>query len=293
MVYLPICAFWDTTEQHAFGLRDFNMPAFWDSVTPHEVAHQWWGDLIGWSSYRDQWMSEGFATFSASLYLMYTSPKMDDYHKYWNDQHRLLLDKNAYGKRPIDVGPVTMGYRIDNTKTGEDVYRAVIYAKGAYILQMIRMMYWTPQYGDQPFKKSMQAFVHEYAGKAASTEDFKHCIEKTMPPWVDVNHDGKLDWFFNEYVYGTELPHYDLTSDIATGPDGAATIHFKVAQSGVSNNFFMIVPLYLLMQNGQTMRLGNLQMHGDVTLEHTLKVNKLPSPAKKLLLNYNQDVLSD
>lgn len=293
MVYLPICAFWDTTEQHAFGLRDFNMPAFWDSVTPHEVAHQWWGDLIGWSSYRDQWMSEGFATFSASLFLMYTSPKMDAYHKYWNDQHQDLVQKNAYGKRPVDVGPVTMGYRVDSSKTGDDVYRHLIYAKGAYILHMIQMMYWTPQYKDEPFKKSMHAFVQEYAGKAASTEDFKHSLEKTMPKWVDVTNDGKLDWFFNEYVYGTEIPHYDLTSDLTTAADGATQVHFKVTQSGVSNGFLMLVPLYLQMQNGDTIRLGNLQMRGDITLDHTLKINKLPSPAKKLLLNYNQDVLSD
>ena len=292
MVYLPICAFWDSTEQNSFGLRSFDMPAFWDSVTAHEVAHQWWGDLVGWSSYRDQWMSEGFATFSASLYLMHTSPKMDGYHKYWSDQHRQLLEKNSYGKRPIDVGPVTMGYRVNNSKTGDDVYRALIYAKGAYILHMIQMMYWTPQYQEQPFKKSMQAFVQEYAGKAASTEDFKHSLEKTLPKWADATGDGKLDWFFNEYVYGTEVPHYDLSSDATTGADGVTSVHFKIAQSGVSDNFLMLVPVYLQMANGSTIRLGSMKMRGVTNLEQTVKV-KLPSAGKKLLLNYNQDVLSD
>lgn len=292
MVFLPICAFWDTTEQHAFGLRDFDMPAFWDSVTPHEVAHQWWGDLVGWSSYRDQWMSEGFATFSASLFLMNTSQKMDGYHKYWNDQHRQLFEKNANGKRPIDVGPVTMGYRVNSSKTGDDVYQALIYAKGAYILHMIEMMYWTPQYHEEPFKKSMQAFVQEYSGKAASTEDFEHSLEKTLPKWADATGDGKLDWFFNEYVYGTEVPHYDLTSDLTPGADGVTSIHFKIAQSGVSDNFLMLVPLYLQLTNGDTIRLGSMRMHGNSNLEQTVKI-KLPAPAKKLVLNYNQDVLSD
>jgi len=292
MVYLPICAFWDATEQNSVGLRSFDMPSFWESVTPHEVAHQWWGDLVGWSSYRDQWMSEGFATFSASLFLMYTSPKMDSYHKYWDDQHRQLLQKSSYGKRPIDVGPVTMGYRVNNSKTGDDVYQALIYAKGAYILHMIQMMYWTPQYQDQPFKKSMQAFVQQYAGKAASTDDFKHSLEKTLPKWADATGDGKLDWFFNEYVYGTEVPHYDLTSDLTTGADGVTTVHFKIAQSGVSDNFLMLIPVYLQMSNGNTIRLGSMKMRGVTNLEQTVKV-KLPSPGKKLLLNYNEDVLSD
>lgn len=293
MVYLPICAFWDTTEQHAFGLRDFDMPSFWESVTPHEVAHQWWGDLIGWSSYRDQWMGEGFATFSASLFLMQTSAKMDEYHKYWNDQHRLLFEKNAYGKRPIDVGPVTMGYRVNSNKTGDDVARAVIYAKGAYILHMIQMMYWTPQNGDEPFKKSMQAFVQEYAGKSASTEDFKHSLEKTMPKWVDAAGDRKLDWFFNEYVYGTEVPHYDVSSDFSTGEDGVTSVHVKIAQSGVSDNFLMLVPIYMQMANGNTIRLATVRMRGVTAFDQTVKLGKLPSPGKKLLINYNEDVLSD
>lgn len=293
MVYLPICAFWDATEQHTFGLRDFDMPEFWKVVTPHEVAHQWWGDLIGWSTYRDQWMSEGFADFSAGLFLLNTSQKMDDYHEFWSDEHKMLFQKNANGKRPIDVGPVTMGYRVDNVKSGDDVARAVIYAKGAYILHMLEMMYWTSQYQEEPFKHSMQEFVKEYSGKAASTEDFKHSLEKTMPKWLDLEGNGKLDWFFNEYVYGTAVPHYDVTSDFTANPDGTTTAHFKVTQSGVTNDFLMLVPLYMQLDNGATFRLGNLQMRGDVSLEHTVKLNKMPSAPKKLLVNYNADVLSD
>lgn len=292
MVFLPICAFWDTTEQHAFGLRDFDMPSFWESVTPHEVAHQWWGDLIGWSSYRDQWMGEGFATFSASLFLMHTSTKMDEYHKYWDDQRRRLFEKNQFGRRPVDVGPVTMGYRVNSDKTG-DVYQDLIYSKGAYILHMIQMMYWTPRYQEEPFKKSMQAFVEEYAGKSASTEDFKHSLEKTMPKWVDASGDGKLDWFFNEYVYGTEVPHYDISSDFTTDQNGVTSVHVELSQSGVSDNFLMLVPIYMQMADGNTVRLASVKMRGDYTFDQTVKIGKLPSPGKKLLLNVNEDVLSD
>jgi hypothetical protein len=63
LVYLPICGFWDSTIQHRLGLLDRN-PTYWTEVTPHEVSHQWWGQLVGFKSYRDQWMSEGFANFS-------------------------------------------------------------------------------------------------------------------------------------------------------------------------------------------------------------------------------------
>jgi hypothetical protein len=66
-----------------------------------------------------------------------------------------------------------------------------------------------------------------------------------------------------------------------------------VTQSNVSKDFVMLVPLYLQMADGRTVRILNLGMPGDATIERTVKLGKLPSPAKKLLLNYNWDVLSD
>jgi len=291
LVYLPFCAFWDDTQKNAFGLLSFGGSSYWRDVTAHEVAHQWWGQLVGFDSYRDQWMSEGFATFSTSIYLMQTRKTMDDYRAFWNEQHRQLLEKSTTGKRPIDVGPLTMGERVANQKTG-DVYQDLIYSKGAYILHMLEMMFWTPQQQAAPFKKAMQAFVSEYAGKAASTEDFKHSMEHNLPAWVDIHHDGKLDWFFNEYVYGTELPHYAVTFDFKA-TDGATTLHFKLAQSNVSKDFVMFVPIYLQLENGSITRLGNAMMQGDTVVEQTVNLGKLPSPAKKLIVNYNFDVLSD
>jgi hypothetical protein len=290
LVYLPICAFWDTTVQHAFGLLEYDA-SYWREVTPHEVSHQWWGQTVGFSSYRDQWMSEGFANFSVGIYLLQTSPKMDQYRDFWNEQHRNLVQKNKEGVRPIDVGSLTMGARVSNEKTG-NVYQSLIYSKGAYVMHMLEMMYWTPQQKEEPFRKSMQAFVAEYAGKAATTENLKTSFEHTLPKWVDVKGDGKLDWFFDEYVYGTELPHYSIASDF-TAPDGETSVHFKLSQSGVSKNFLMLVPIYLQMENGATVRIANMRMSGEETIERTYKLGKLPSPGKKLLLNYNADVLSD
>lgn len=290
LVYLPICAFWDSTIQQRLGLLDHDA-SYWKEVTPHEVSHQWWGQEVGFSSYRDQWMSEGFANFSVSLYLAETNKNLDEFHSFWNEQHQNLLQKNQFGMRPIDVGPLTMGNRVSNEKTG-NVYQDLIYSKGAYVMHMLQVMYWTPKQGDAPFKHSMQTFVQEYAGKAASTEDLKASFERTMPRWLDLHHDGKLDWFFNEYVYGTELPHYDIASDFTT-VDGETSVHLKVTQSNVSKDFLMIVPVYLQMADGRTVRVFNLGMQGDMTSDHVIRLGKLPAPAKKMLLNYNQDVLSD
>jgi len=293
LVYLPLCGFWDTTAQHQLGLLDYD-ESYWREVTPHEVSHQWWGQLVGFKSYRDQWMSEGFANFSVGIFLLNTSPNMDLYRAFWKEQQKNLLQKNKEGKRPIDVGALTMGERVSNEKNG-NVYQLLIYSKGAYVLHMLEMAYWTPgpNNGETAFKASMQQFVKDYSGKAATTEDWKSSMEKTMPKWMDLQHDGKLDWFFDEYVYGTELPHYAVTSDFAVDADGATSAHVKLTQSNVSDKFVMRIPLYLQMANGNTARFSNVVVHGSSTLEHVFPLGKLPSPAKTVLVNYNADVLSD
>ena len=292
LVYLPICGFWDTTVQHELGLLDYDA-SYWREVTPHEVSHQWWGQLVGFSSYRDQWMSEGFANFSVGVFLMHTSPNMNDFRDFWKEQQKNLLQKNSQGVRPIDAGALTMGYRVNNSKAGENVYNLLIYSKGAYILHMLEMQFWTPTEGEVPFKRAMQQFVADYAGKAASTEDFKASMEKSMPKSLDLQGNGKLDWFFDEYVYGTALPHYTIGSEFSVGADGVTSVHLKMAQSNVPDNFVMRLPLYLQMANGNVVRLTNVVIRGNKTVDTTVSLGKLPSPGKALLLNYNADVLTD
>jgi hypothetical protein len=291
LVYLPICGFWDKTVQERLGLLNYDA-SYWREVTPHEVSHQWWGQMVGFKSYRDQWMSEGFANFSVGVFLRHTSPKMDDYRAFWKEQQKNLLQKNKEGVRPIDAGALTMGERVSNEKNG-NVYQYIIYSKGAYVLHMLEMMYWSSQDQETTFKNSMQEFVKDYSGKAATTEDWKASMEKTMPKWMDLTHDGKLDWFFNEYVYGTELPHYTISSDFTVGSDGVTSVHMKLTQSNVSKSFVMRIPLYLQLKNGQVACIAYVVIHGSDTVDQTFALGKLPSPAKTFLVNYNADVLSD
>ena len=179
LVWIPICYYFDTTVRHQLGM-DWGDRGYWKVVTPHEVAHQWWGHTVGFNSYRDQWMSEGFADMSASLYLTLIEKNPKKFISFWNDERELLLERNAQGFRAIDAGPLTMGYRTSNSRTGFDITRRLIYPKGAYILHMIRMMMHDNRTGDQRFKETMQDFVKSYAGKAATTEDFKAIVEKHM-----------------------------------------------------------------------------------------------------------------
>jgi hypothetical protein len=293
LVWLPICAFYDVTVRHQLGL-DWGDRGYWEVVTPHEVAHQWWGQLVGFNSYRDQWMSEGFADFSASLFLQsaYGDKSRKMYEKFWDDERRSLLEKNKEGYRAIDVGPVTMGYRLNNSKAGFNIYRELIYPKGAYILQIVRMMMWNGQTGDKNFKETMQDFVKTYAGRSASTEDFKAILEKHMTPDMNVTRDGKMDWFFNEYVYGTALPTYSFSSSFDRTPEGEVVFIYHLTQSGVVDNFIMPVPVYLELAEGRTIELSHIRIKGNTTEDGKVALKGVKDTPKRALINYNHDVLA-
>jgi hypothetical protein len=291
LVYLPITYLFDDTVRHCLGYPDTS--AYFSIVAPHEVAHQWWGHDVGFNCYCDQWMSEGFAEMSASLYIQFLYNKEPQkYSKFWNDELKLLTERNKEGYRAIDAGPVTLGYRLSNSREGFDITRRLIYPKGAYILQMVRMMMYERQGGDQRFKDTMHDFVATYAGKAATTEDFKAVVEKHMTPGMDLEGNHKLDWFFNEYVYGTQLPNYKFDYSFDPGPDGDFILNLKLNQSGVGTEFRMLVPIYLELANGQIVRLGSARPTGNVTLDQKVPLKGVKERPKRAMINYNFDVLA-
>jgi aminopeptidase N len=236
-------------------------------------------------------MSEGFADASASIYLQSTRPKPDDFLDFWRLARKQLTEKNQFGFRPIDVGPVTMGYRLSSPKTGWSVYNNLVYPKGAYILHMVRMMMWTPQSGDERFKATMHDFLTSHWMQSATTEDFKAMVEKHMSPQMDLDNNKRMDWFFNQYVYGTELPAYHFESQL-TPNDAGTSLHFKLTQSEVSAGFKMMVPLYLEMSDGKIMRMGTVPIVGNNSVERTVQLPKLPSAVKRVAINYYYDVLA-
>ena len=115
-------------------------------------------------------MSEGFADMSASLFIRFVERDQKKFITFWNDERQLLTEKDAQGFRAIDAGPLTMGYRASNSRTGFGITRRLIYPKGAYVLHMVRMMMYDNHTGDKLFKETMQDFVNTYRGKPATTE---------------------------------------------------------------------------------------------------------------------------
>jgi hypothetical protein len=285
LVYMPYTAFQDATQRWmSTGSVAYATDNFWKYLGPHELAHQWWGHLVGWKSYRDQWMSEGFAEFSASLYAQATLGN-DEFLDFWEEQRELItLSRPATkNRRPYTVGPVTQGYRLNSGKTG-GIARLMIYPKGAYILHMLRMMMYDRKTGDERFSAMMKDFIKANYNRDVSTEDFKRAVERHMTREMNVMGDGKMDWFFDQWVYGTEMPSYRLEYAVSGN-----TVTGRVTQSGVSDNFRMVVPIYADYGKGWQ-RLGATTMHGNTTTD--LGSLNLPYPPERLAIAAFKDVLA-
>lgn len=283
LIYLPQISFRDV-----YGGK--NQATFFREVAAHEIAHQWFGHAVGIPSYRDNWLSEGFAEFAASLYLQYVyAAEPDTYQDMLKNWKKNLLEKNYMGKRPIDVGSVTMGYRLGNSKVGFDVNR-LIYSKGGYILHMLRMMMWNSQGRDEAFKDMMHDYVASNYNRVSSTEDFKEAVERHMTREMNQSGDGKMDWFFNQFVYGTYLPDYKLQSKFTPIANGFM-MDLKITQSNVDDKFVMPVPVYLDFGNKKIIKLGAIRVLGNSTASVSVPLTGISEPPKRALLNYNYDIL--
>ncbi|HWC17841.1 MAG TPA: carboxypeptidase regulatory-like domain-containing protein [Terriglobales bacterium] len=289
LVYLPISAYIDSTQRWMlFGNIDTKFQGFVDEVTPHEVAHQWWGHAVGWSSYHDQWLSEGFAEFSAGLFLQQARGKdwVKDYVQFWDRLQKRVFEKNQFGVAPNDAGPIWLGLRLTSARS-ERAYFDVTYAKGAYILSMLRSMMYDPKDHDKPFIDMMHDFVSSHQDHPASTESFKAIAEKHMTPAMDLQKNGRLDWFFNEWVYGTQAPRYKFSYETSPGEGNKIKLHISITQSDVDNNFAMLVPVYGDFGKGMIM-LMRVPMIGDNTRTFD---TELPFQPKKMAVNAYKEIL--
>jgi hypothetical protein len=288
LVYLPLSAFLDATQRWMLmGGSAFRFAAFIQEVTPHEVSHQWWGHMVGWASYHDQWLSEGFAEFSAGLFLEQTE-KADQVNKFWDRALHEIADKNQYGVAANDAGPLWMGIRLDTFKSG-GAYNHLVYPKGAYILQMIRALMHEDKTGDQDFFEMMQDYVKTFLGRNPSSEDFLAVVEKHMKPVLDPEGNHSFAWFYRDWVYGTDLPKYRLEYSLKPADGGKFLFTGKLTQSGVSPEFVMRVPIYFDF-DGKIVRAGYVTLKGAST-SGEVKLN-LPKKPKRVVLNGFHDVLA-
>ncbi len=219
----------------------------------HEVAHQWWGHRVSWATYRDQWLSEAFAEYSAMMYVQATMKDgehwfgeiLDTYNDELNGSIQSFLSKFARpGLTPLNpnlrakMGPIGLGYRAYSEVT-PGAYFTQTYEKGALVLHMLRVMLRNMTKSDDLFVKVLSDFLHQYDGKAASTQDFINVLSQDAP--------GHWKWFFDQWVYGTAIPTYKWDWNAVKGGDDKHpyVLRLTVHQDGVPDGFRMPVPILI------------------------------------------------
>jgi hypothetical protein len=191
----------------------------------HELAHQWWGQAVGWKNYHEQWLSEGFAQYFAALYAQKTRGE-----RTFTD---MLRQFRRWSLSDSDQGPVHLGYRLGVVRGNPRVFRALVYNKGAAVLHMLRRLL-----GDNTFFAGLRRFYADRRYQKAGTEDLERALEA---------ESGRvLDRFFERWIYGTDIPRIRYTATIGSN---AVSLRFEQAADLV---FDLPVTVTLTHANGRT-----------------------------------------
>jgi hypothetical protein len=195
---------------------------FRNTTIAHETAHQWWGNLLGWWSYRDQWLSEAMANYSAMIFYRQKegekAASLSDLSAGWMKS----LSRTTMDGRTIEsLGPIILGARLNSSVAGNG-YGAIVYRKGAMVLAMLaRTM------GEERFLAMLRSLVEAAAHRVISTEDFLGSIERMS--------GEELDGFAKQFIYGTGIPQIYYGYDIAPAATGGWVV------SGEARRFTPII----------------------------------------------------
>ncbi len=224
------------------------------SFMAHENSHQWWGNIVGWRSYRDQWLSEGFAEYSGVLYTALRSNKKDALELVKEMRRELVgVNTTVMGTskdKLYEVGPLTLGYRLNGTRStgaGE-----LLYAKGALVLRMLHFLLSDPAtLDDTGFFDMMKDFVSRHRNGVATSESFIQVAGEhfARAPIGQKYQFKNLNWFLSEWIYQTGLPDYHLDYKVESR-DGGYVLKGTLLQQNVPDNWVMALPVQVEFDRG-------------------------------------------
>ena len=185
-------------------LRD-DPATFWDFegfFLAHELAHQWWGQGVAGQNYHERWISEAMAQYAAALWVR---------HRLGDAMFRTVMARMArWATRHAAQGPIHLGHRLGHLQADPQVYRAVVYDKGAWVLHMLRQIV-----GDDAFARALTAIQREHRFGKAGSEHLRAALEKES--------GLGLEPYLREWVYGTALPELRVSRRTTPGADSFST----------------------------------------------------------------------
>jgi aminopeptidase N len=171
-----------------------------ESLLAHELAHQWWGDVVTCRDFRHVWLNESFATYFDPLYVEYTIGRDEfDYRMFSNQNNGINVDKSQ-GRKPV---------------VSENSFGTNVYSRGSTILHMLRFLL-----GEQLFWKAINHYITKFQFQPVETNDFKLAIEEAT--------GQNLYWFFDQWLYKAGYPIFDVSFSWS---ESSKTLSLNVTQT--------------------------------------------------------------
>jgi len=266
-----------------------------DAVVAHETAHQWWGDLVTWDGYRDQWLIEALADYSSLMLLETQDPAR--FHAVLENYRTNLLQKNKAGEPLMTAGPVTLGNRLSSSHFPSG-YEVISYERGVWLLHMLRNMLLDAErktgapsrvtLANDPFMRTLRQVRTKYEGRTITTRELIHAFEENLPRplW----HEGRksLDWFYESWLNGTAIPRFEVDDVKFEAKAGVGVIVTgKITQKDAPDNLVTLIPIYAVVA-------GKNVFIGQVFADEEENRFRLTAPAgtRKVVLNPNHTLLT-
>ncbi|MGD2245524.1 MAG: M1 family metallopeptidase [Candidatus Aminicenantes bacterium] len=163
----------------------------WQRVIAHEIAHQWWGDLITLRTWSQTWLNESFGTYCDYLYTRHDKGEDEGAYALLRKKNQYLREAHTRYMRPIVF---------DRYNRPQDNFDSHTYPKGACVLHMLRFIL-----GDKPFFRTLKHFLHKHEFQAVDTHDLMTAVKEVT--------GQNLDWFFEQYIFQPGHPVFDISTN--------------------------------------------------------------------------------
>jgi len=158
-----------------------------DVVESHELAHQWFGDLVTTKDWANLWLNEGFATYFEHYWTEQHFGADDAAYEFWREQNQWFRQKRMY---PVAI--------VNRNFKDSDEYAGDIYTKAGWVLKMLR-----EKLGDAEFFHALHVYLETYRGQNVVTADLQSSIEKA----TSINTDE----FFHQWIYRAGAPQFQVS----------------------------------------------------------------------------------
>jgi hypothetical protein len=297
LIFLSSFAFLTPREREALHFSPEADVLYAELMPAHETAHQWWGDLVGWRSYRDQWIGEALSNYCVLMMLEREHPQ--DFALMMQTYRKQLLEKSKAGRELREAGPVTLGLRLSSSKF-PDAYDAIAYGRGTWLFHMLRYMLSDAARpprpgvrppgapGEEPFSRVLRTLQERFAGKVMTLQDVQQAFEESLPPSLRFERRKSLNWFFDGWVNGTAIPRLQLEGTKFLRKGNVVIATGTIRQSDAPADLVTSVPIYAQAVGKAPVLLGRVFADGHETHFRL----RAPAGARKLLIDPYQTVLA-